>query len=266
MTTSIEATGLRLTQEGAVAYLTLCRAEAHNALNISLIQALNQAFAHLAGVPSIRAIVLAAEGHSFCAGADLADMQAAATQAWDANQADALVLCQMLHTIDTCPKPVIARVQGPVYGGGLGLLAVCDVVYAMESVTLRLSEVRLGLVPAVISPFLIAKIGIGPLRRYALTAEPFRAAEAYRLGLVHGILTTPGELDTQIQQTLHDILATAPGAVATCKQLLRTVAATSAGPQRDNLTTSVLAECRQSDEGRAGVQAFLKKNKMPWQP
>ena len=254
---------LKIEREGHVARVTLNRPDVRNAFNESVIAELTQAFATLGQDLTLRAIVLAAEGKAFCAGADLNWMKAMAGYSWDENHADASRLAEMLWTIYRCPVPVIARVQGDVYAGGVGLVSVCDMVVAVEGAGFCLSEAKLGLLPATIGPYVVRALGEQASRRYFVTAERFSAAEAHRLGLVHE-LATPETLDAKVQSLVDALCANGPAAVRACKQLVQDVAHREITPQLRDDTARRIADIRASAEGREGVQSFLNKSKPSW--
>lgn len=256
LTTDIDAKG--------IARVTLDRPATHNAFDEALIAALAQAFTALGSNPHVRAILLSGNGKSFCAGADIAWMRRAGGWTEAENRADAMKLSDMLLAIDTCPKPVIARVHGAVAGGGVGLVACADMAVAIEGAKFRLSEVRLGLTPATISPFVVAKIGAGQARRWFLTAEGFGAAEAERMGLVHAIAADEAAADAQITVWLDHLAAAAPGAVADAKTLVRDVAGRPVTDELRALTATRIAARRASAEGREGLAAFFDKRQPEW--
>ncbi len=249
---------------GAVAHVTLNRPDVRNAFNDTVIGELTAVFEALGGDTSLRAIVLAAEGKAFCAGADLNWMKAMAGYSWDENHADASRLAHMLWTLYRCPVPVIARVQGDVYAGGVGLVSVCDIVVAAESAGFCLSEAKLGLLPATIGPYVVRAMGEQAARRYFVTAERFSAAEAHRLGLVHELVADAQALDATVDALVAALLANGPMAVRACKRLVQDVAhAPITDALRDD-TARRIADIRASDEGRDGVQSFLSKGKPAW--
>lgn len=262
-TTALNPTTLRVDRAGAVARVTLNRPDVRNAFNDTVIGELTAVFEALGRDDSLRAIVLAAEGKAFCAGADLNWMKAMAGYSWDENHADAGRLAHMLWTIYRCPVPVIARVQGDVYAGGVGLVSVCDIVVAADSAGFCLSEARLGLLPATIGPYVVRALGEQASRRYFVTAERFSAAEAHRLGLVHE-LAAAGELEAKVEAFVAALQANGPMAVRACKQLVQDVAhAPITATLRDD-TARRIADIRASAEGRDGVQSFLSKGKPAW--
>ncbi len=247
-----------------VANVTLDRPERHNAFDEALIAAITTAFRTLAADPAVRAIILSGNGKSFCAGADIDWMRRAGGWTEAENRDDAMRLSDMLQAIDTCPKPVIARVHGNVAGGGVGLVACADMAVAIEGAAFRLSEVRLGLTPATISPYVIARIGAGAARRWFLTAEGFGAAEAKAMGLVAETAPSHGDADTIINGWLAHIAAAAPGAVADAKALVRDVAGRQVSDELRAMTAERIAARRGSAEGREGLAAFLDKRKPEW--
>ena len=256
---------LTLQREGFVARVTLRRPEVRNAFNEGLIAELTATFKSLSEDPSLRAIVLAAEGKAFCAGADLNWMKAMAGYSWAENKADADRLAYMLWTIYSCPVPVIARVQGDAYAGGVGLVSVCDIVVSAESASYCLSEAKLGLLPATIAPYVVRALGEQASRRYFVTAERFSAAEAHRLGLVHELVAADA-LDAKVDELLAALTANGPAAVRACKKLVQDVAHAPITPSLRDDTARRIADIRASDEGKAGVQSFLNKSKAPWLP
>ncbi len=257
------STYLTQLSRAGVATVTLNRPDLHNAFNDDMMKELMDAFVAVGADAKVRAVVLAAEGKSFCAGADVNWMKRMVDYSFDQNIADANILAKMLRAIRECPKPVIARVHGAAYGGGVGLIAAADMAVALRGAAFCLSEVKLGIVPAVISPFVLEKIGPGAARRYALTAERFDADEAKRLGLVSEVVDTPEQLDTWIGEVTKSILANGPAAVAACKTILSEVAGV-AWDQVQARTTQRIAEIRISPEGQEGLKAFLEKRKPKW--
>ena len=245
------------------ATVTLGRPERHNAFDEAVIAELAAIFTQLAADARVRVVVLAAQGASFSAGADLGWMQRVAQYSEAENRRDALGLAQMLRAIDGCPKPVVALVQGAAYGGGVGLIAACDIAIAVDTASFALSEVRLGLVPAVISPYVVAAIGPRACRRLFLTGERFPAAEALRLGLVHEVVPASA-LAAALERTLAALAAGGPQAQAAAKELLRGVAHQLPGEELDRWTVERIAAARASPEGREGVAAFLAKRTPSW--
>jgi methylglutaconyl-CoA hydratase len=250
--------------ETGIARVTLDRPDRHNAFDEALIEALTDTFKRLGQDPGVRAIILSGNGKSFCAGADLAWMRRAGGWTEAENRADAMRLSDMLLAIDTCPKPVIARVHGAVAGGGVGLVACADLAVAVDGAQFRLSEVRLGLTPATISPFVIARIGAGQARRWFLTAESFGARQAQAIGLAHETAADDAAADAIIAGWLQHLRAAAPGAVAAAKQLVRDVAGQPVNDALRGQTAAAIAARRASDEGREGLSAFFDKRKPEW--
>lgn len=254
---------LEATPEG-LATVTLNRPDMHNAFDDETISRLSDVFTDLAAQDGVRAVVLAARGPSFCAGADLNWMRRTADFTADENRADAQALGAMLHRLDTMPMPTIALVQGPAYGGGVGLVAACDIAIAVRGAVFALTEVRLGLIPATISPYVVAAIGARHARRYFLTAERFDADEACRLGLVHEVVDDADALAAARDRYLRALGKGGPGALAAAKELVFAVAGR---PIDDHLvadTARRIAERRASEEGREGTAAFLEKRRPGW--
>jgi methylglutaconyl-CoA hydratase len=246
-----------------VATVTLNRPDLRNAFNEQAIAELALVFDELGRNDLVRAVVLAANGPAFCAGADLNWMKKMAGYSHAENQADAARLADMLRTIYLCPKPVVAKVQGDCYAGGMGLVAACDVVVASEAANFCLSEVKLGLIPATISPYVIKAMGENAARRYFLTAERFDAREAHRIGFAHEVVT-PEALDTSVAAIVAALAKNSPHAVSEAKKLVRDVAGQSVTDALLADTASRIAEIRASDEGREGVASFLEKRKPSW--
>ena len=256
---------LTTTRDGFVERLTLNRPDVRNAFNETLIAELTDAFEAAGGDDAVRAVVLAANGKAFCAGADLNWMRKMAGYSHAENQADALKLARMLHAIHACPKPTVACVQGAAYAGGMGLVAACDVAVACTEATFCLSEVKLGLIPATISPYVIRAMGERAAQRYMLSAEVFDAAEAYRLGFVQEICP-PEELDGTVNLLLGQFMAASPQAIASAKRLLAEVAHRPVDDALIDDTARRIADSRASEDGREGVEAFLGKRKPRWAP
>jgi len=256
-------TTLKVEVQDHVATVTLNRADVRNAFNEVAITEIAAAFRALGKEPSVRVIVLAARGPAFCAGADLNWMQKMADYSHDKNLADAAQLAEMLRVIHSCPKPVVARVQGDCYAGGMGLVAACDIAVVAESANFCLSEVRLGLVPATISPYVIKSMGENAARRYFLTAERFSAAEALRIGFVHEVVSAD-ELDAKVGAIVQSLLAGSPNAIREAKQLVQDVAGVKLTENLIADTVYKIAAIRASDEGREGVRSFLEKRKPGW--
>jgi methylglutaconyl-CoA hydratase len=252
---------LDVTISGAVATVTLNRPKVHNAFNETAIKELEHSFRMFGDRNEVRVIVLTGSGTTFCAGADLSWMKRMADIPYQENFADAYRLAMMLRTIYHCPKPVIARVQGDAYGGGLGLIAVADIAIASSAASFAFSEVKLGLMPAVISPFVIQAVGSRAARRYFITGERFTAQEAYRIGLVHEV-TTPDVLDAKLSLIVSQIIQNGPQAVIQSKRLIQDIDLLSEKLSID--TAERIARLRGTEEAREGVQAFLDKRRPRW--
>lgn len=251
---------IRVDIERGIARVTLNRPEVRNAFNGTMLKELHHAFTSFD--ESVRLVVLTGEGKAFCAGADMRWM-AESRKLDDADNAqDASLMMDLFRAIDESPRPVIGRINGPTVGGGLGLLACCDIVVSVDTVRFGFTEVKLGVVPAVISPFVMQKMDITAARRYFLTGELFDAHEAKRLGLVHEVVAAP-ELDATVDQLAETILRVAPGAVAEAKALIRMV---KGRPSDEILHEAVktIARLRVSDEALEGFAAFLEKRKPAW--
>jgi len=246
-----------------VGLVWMTRAEVRNAFNETTIAELTDAFRTLGADPGVRAIVLAAEGPAFCAGADLEWMRRMSQYSHDENLADATKLATMLRTIHECPKPVIARVHGAAFAGGVGLVAACDIAVASVTAEFCLTETRLGLIPATIAPYVIRAMGPGNARRYFLTAEKFGASEAFRIGLVQNIVA-PEELDGTINEMLGALMLTSAEAVTEAKRLVRDLAFRPIDDALVADTAQRIAAIRQSTDGREGITAFLEKRKARW--
>jgi methylglutaconyl-CoA hydratase len=242
---------LRIERDGDVLRVTLARPETRNAFDADLIAELAEAFVD---VGKARAVLLAGDGPSFCAGADVEWMRASVDLDFDANVADANALRGMLEAIDRCPAPVVARIQGHALGGGAGLVACADIAVAEPKAAFAFSEVKLGIIPAVISPFALAKIGPGWARRYFVTGERFDAATALRIGLVHEV---DAELDAAVERVLAELASAGPRAARHAKRLVRE---RPDGPE----TARRIAERRTSDEGQEGLRAFLERRSPDW--
>ncbi|HEY8608572.1 MAG TPA: enoyl-CoA hydratase/isomerase family protein [Noviherbaspirillum sp.] len=254
---------LNVTTEGRVATVTLNRPDVRNAFNETTIAEITGAFRALGASAELRAIVLAANGPAFCAGADLNWMKKMAAYTREENLADAAQLAEMLRTIYTCPKPVLAKVQGDCYAGGMGLVAACDIIVAAETANFCLSEVKLGLIPATISPYVIRAMGENASRRYFLTAERFSAQEAHRIGFVHQ-LAPAAELDAAVTGILKSLAGNSPNAVKEAKRLVQDIAGAPLTAHLIADTAQRIADIRSSDEGKEGVKSFLEKAKPGW--
>ncbi|WP_218242247.1 enoyl-CoA hydratase/isomerase family protein [Comamonas fluminis] len=258
-------TALTLTVNGGIARITLTQPEIRNAFSDEVIAELTAAFRNAGDRPDVRAIVLAAEGPAFCAGANLNWMRRMADYSRDENRVDAGLLAEMLRVIYECPKPTIARVQGDVYAGGMGLVACCDMAVAVDTAGFCLSEVKIGLIPATISPYVIRAMGARASHRYFLTGERFSAQEALRIGYVHEVVEAE-QLDAVVDGWLKHLLSAGPAAVRACKRLVLDVAEREINEQLVAATVEQIATIRASSEGKEGVQAFLNKRKPNWLP
>jgi methylglutaconyl-CoA hydratase len=246
-----------------VATLSLNRPEKHNAFDDVLIADLLQFLDNIEHDKSIRVLVLRAQGKSFCAGADLDWMRRMADYDLEQNLADARQLARLMYRLDRLNKPVIALVQGASFGGGVGLIACCDIAIASADAIFSLSEVRLGLIPSVISPYVIAAIGSRAARRYFLSGERFDAARALQLGLLHEVVE-PEALDVSLEQCIDGLLISGPGAQAAAKELIQQVQGRAIDESLIEETARRIAEVRASDEAREGLSAFLEKRKPDW--
>lgn len=254
---------LLLERDGAVARLRLHRPDLHNAFDAGLVAALTAALARLAQDDGVRVVVLEAAGASFSAGADLNWMRGMAAASERENRGDALALARLMRALDELPKPTIARVHGAAFGGGVGLVACCDIAIAVPEARFGLTESKLGLLPAVISPYVIAAIGARQARRYFASAEIFDAAQAERIGLVHEVVASDA-LDAAVARQIALLLRAGPLASAQAKRLVRDVAAHSDGARHDAENAALIARLRVSPEGQEGVDAFLRKRKPAW--
>lgn len=253
---------LSVMQDHGIAAVTLDRPEARNALNAALIAAFRDTIARLGADDTVRVIVVTGAGESFCAGADIATMRDAAQLSEEENIADARNLAAMLGTLDRCPKPTIARVNGAAIGGGAGLVACCDLAIAADRAQFAFTEVRLGIAPAVISPFVVAKIGPSQARALFLTGERFDAAHARAIGLVHEVVPVDN-LDAAIARQADNLLHGGPHAQTAIKALVRDVAAGRAGTDE---TAALIAHLRTSPEGQEGLRSFLERRPPAWKP
>ena len=256
---------LQLLREGPVARLRLDRPQLHNAFDAGLIAALTEALGELGRDPGVRVVVLEAAGPSFSAGADLHWMRGMAEASEADNREDSLKLARLMRTLDTLPKPTLARVHGAAFGGGVGLVACCDIAIATRNATFGLTEARLGLLPAVISPYVIDAIGPRQARRWFATAERFDAAEAHRIGLVHQLVDDEAALDAAVQVQADLLLQAGPIAAATAKALVRRVAHGETDADAiDAANAALIAALRVSPEGQEGLAAFLGKRRPTW--
>lgn len=256
---------LAYVDERGVATLTLNRPGRHNALSAALIDALADALGAAAGNPAVRAVVLTGAGPTFCAGADIGEMRASAEAAVDDNEREAGRLAALLERLDRLPRPTVARIQGNAFGGALGLVAACDVAVATDTAVFALTEVRLGIVPAMISPYVLRAIGARQARRYFLTGERIAAPQAERLGLVHAAVPA-GSLDDAVGALVRELLLGAPGAQAEAKRLVRLAEGRgeAADAELAAETARWIARLRAAPEGREGLSAFLQKRAPLW--
>jgi methylglutaconyl-CoA hydratase len=254
---------LQLHFERGVETVTLDRPDVRNAFNDEVIAELTAVFLELGKRDEVRCVVLAGNGPAFCAGADLNWMKRMAGYTREENLADASGLARMLEVIWRCPKPTIARVHGDTYAGGLGLVAACDIAVAAETAQFCLSEVKLGLIPATVSPYVLRAMGTRASHRWFLTAERFGAAEAHRVGFVHEVVAADA-LDAKVAEIAHALVQAGPEAVKACKKLLHEVAGHEISAGLLQRTVEGIADIRASDEGREGVQSFLGKRKPNW--
>lgn len=257
-------TTLDISRRGAVARVFLNRPDVRNAFNDAVIAELAAAFRMLGADTSLRAIVIGGHGKAFCAGGDLNWMRAMADYSWEQNRADAQALADMLYTLYTCPIPLVGRVHGDCYAGGLGLASVCDVLVAADGMHFCLSEARLGLLPATIGPYVVRALGEQASRRYFISAERFSAAEAHRLGFVHELVTAD-TIDAKVDAIVQTLVANGPDAVKASKKLVQDLAGAPLTPELRADTARRIADIRASDEGKEGVQSFLNKRTPHWQ-
>ena len=259
-------TALAIEHQGPVGLVTLNRPERHNAFDDALIGDLIEALRSMEADDSVRVVVLAGSGPSFSAGADLNWMKRMAGFSKEENQRDAMQLGALMRTLAHLRKPTLARVHGAAYGGGVGLVACCDIAVAAHAASFALTEAKLGLVPAVISPYVVAAIGERAARRYFLTGERFDAAEAWRLGLVHELAPTEEEVDARLNELVEVLLACGPVAQREAKELVRAVSGRPVTSELMQDTAERIARLRSSPEGREGVAAFLEKRRASWVP
>jgi methylglutaconyl-CoA hydratase len=246
-----------------VARVYLNRPDVRNAFNQQVIAELTATFTQLANEPDLRAIVLSGHGKAFCAGADLSWMRSMADFTWEQNRADAQALADMLWAIYQCPVPIVGRLQGDCYAGGVGLAAVCDVVVAADSMNFCLSEARLGLLPATISPYVIRAMGEQAARRYFITAERFTASQGQAMGLVHELCSADA-LDAKVEEIVAALVANGPLATRACKALVQDVAGLQITDDLRGETARRIADIRVSSEGKEGIQSFLQKRSPTW--
>ena len=253
---------IAIDRNGAVMRVRMNRPDVRNALDTRMIAELTEAFASIDSDTSVRAMVLEGAGKMFSGGADINYMRQSLELSREENRADALRLSDMFAAIDDCPVPVIARVQSAALGGGAGLIAACDIVIAADDAIFGFTEAKLGIVPAVISPFVLRKIGAGHARALFTTGERFGAARALQIGLVHHVVTAT-DLDKALDTTIGEVLACGPQATRTAKVIARTVLGLGRNEARE-WTAATIAERRSSDEGQEGLRAFLEKRTPKW--
>ena len=253
---------LDVSTAGGVARVRLSRPAVRNAFNAELIAGLHRAFDALAANVAVRAVVLWGEGKSFCGGADINWMRDSLELSHEQNVADAQRMSDMFRAIDRCPKPVIARIHGAALGGGAGLAAVCDVAIAADDTVFGFTETKLGILPAVISPFVLAKIGQTHARALFLTGERFDAQRALHIGLIHEAVPDIA-LDAAVDRVVHELRSAGPTAVASAKQTIARVSSATYDESRD-LTAAAIAAQRTSPEGQEGLRAFLERRKAGW--
>ncbi|MGK2856834.1 MAG: enoyl-CoA hydratase-related protein [Thermoanaerobaculia bacterium] len=257
---------LSVRRDGAVLHARLNRPDVRNAFNDEFISEAIDLFDSLArDAAGIRAVALGGEGSVFCAGADLNWMSKMVSYTRDENIADSSKLAKLFASINECAIPVIGRIQGAAIGGGVGLVAVCDIAIATADAKFGLSEVKLGILPAVISPYVISKIGASHARALFLTGERFASERALRIGLVHEVVPDESALDSAVARVVGELLSSGPDAVRECKRLIDFVASCETADAVP-YTIEAIAERRVSDEGQAGMSAFLEKKKAPWLP
>ena len=253
---------LRIEHEGGIATVTLARPDARNAMNAELIGEIRHSMEELAKDDGARVVMLTGEGDYFCAGADIWYMRDTAEFSYEENQQDARELAAMFGAVEECPKPVVARVKGAAIGGGVGLVAAADVAVAEEGTVFAFSEVRLGISPATIAPFVVRKIGHSQARALFLTGERFDATKACEIGLVHEV-ANEGRLDEAVREKVEGLLAGGPEALAATKTLLRELRETAPGEAAE-ITARRIAELRTGEEGQEGLAAFLEKREPAW--
>ncbi len=259
-------TAIAIERQGPLGLVTLNRPERHNAFDDAMIAELTEALRAMEADESVRILVLSGAGPSFCAGADLNWMRRMGGFSLDENRRDAMGLATLMRTLAHLRKPTVARVHGAASGGGVGLVACCDIACATQQTTFALTEAKLGLTPAVISPYVVAAIGERFARRYFLTGERFEAADAWRLGLIHEMTLDEGGLDEKVGEIIDALLVCGPVAQKEAKDLIRAVAGKPVTSELIQDTAERIAKLRASPEGREGVSAFLEKRKAAWVP
>jgi methylglutaconyl-CoA hydratase len=254
---------LSLRREGSIAYVTLARPAVRNAFNAELIAELHAVVSEVGVDPAVRALVLSGEGKSFCGGADIAWMRASLELAHEANLEDARAMSRMFRAIDSLAKPVIGRIHGAALGGGSGLVACCDIAIASADTVFGFTETKLGIMPAVISPFVLAKIGLSHARALALTGERFDAQRALAIGLVHEVVASEAHLDTAIDRVVQEVRSASPTGIAATKALFARVTEESYEATLESTAQAIAAQ-RTSPEGQDGLRAFLEKRRPAW--
>ena len=260
------SSALAIERQGPIGLITMNRPERHNAFDDAIIAEMTESLRSMEAEDGIRVVVLSGAGPSFSAGADLQWMKRMAGFSRDENQRDAMALATLMRTLAFLRKPTLARVHGAAYGGGVGLVACCDIAIGSHNAAFALSEAKLGLTPAVISPYVVAAIGERAARRYFLSAEKFDAAEAWRLGLLHDLAPDDAAMDEKIGDTIEAILLGGPTAQREAKELIRAVAGRPVTSEVIQDTAERIARLRSSPEGREGVAAFLEKRRAAWVP
>jgi methylglutaconyl-CoA hydratase len=260
------STALAIERQGPIGLLTFNRPERHNAFDDAIVAELTEALRSMEAEDGVRVVVLSGAGPSFSAGADLNWMKRMSGFSKDENLRDAMALATLMRTLAFLRKPTIARVHGPAYGGGVGLVACCDIAIGSHNAAFALSEAKLGLNPSVISPYVVAAIGERAARRYFLTGEKFDAGEAWRLGLLHDLAPTDHEMDEKIGDAVEALLACGPVAQREAKELIRAVANKPVHSELIQDTAERIAKLRSSPEGREGISAFLEKRRAAWVP
>lgn len=242
--------------------ITFSRPEVHNAFNARMIEELYGLFERIKRDKGLRVVVLTGEGKSFCAGADLNWLKAVKNYGYEKNFSESLQLAEVLNLIYTCPKPVIGRINGAAIGGGTGFVAVCDIAIASSSAVFSFSEVKIGIVPACISPYVVRRVGEGRTREFFLTGERLTAEQAFQAGLVNRV-AEPEQLDDTVDEMIQQLLSSGPAALTCCKELLATIADQNLQEAKIH-TAKVIANLRKSEEGQEGMDAFLNKRKPNW--
>jgi methylglutaconyl-CoA hydratase len=254
---------LKIDIQKPIAKITFDRPDLHNAFNEEVILLVTRAFTEIGSNTDVRVVILGGNGKSFCAGGDLNWMKRMVNYTREENIEDAKAMARMFLAIAKCPKPVIARVHGAALGGGAGVVAACDIGIAVETALFGFTEVKLGIIPGVISPFVISRIGPGHAREFFITGERFPAGRALELGLIQHVIADEPALDALIDAKVAQILTSAPGAIAAAKELIFGVAARTLETAFD-FTAEAIASARASEEGQAGMKAFLSREKPPW--